>query len=1700
MHASVSSSSSHSQSSSTRSDMTIPSGLKFAGTKDEWPVWKNKFTAWCGMNKMVDVLHKALQDAGAAASSASAAAEAAGGAAKSEDEKDNAEKAARTAAEAQAAYAAFVDRAMRVYTVLLLSLQSRTLSQLVRNVPVGDAYGVWQLLLGKFERKTIASQIQLWDELHGEKLASGESIDAYVARIQGLSVLLTDMGETLSDGLLKTVLLKGLPASFDPVVPSLRLQAKTLSFDDMVTHLEDHQESMQIKDRKESAAAEEAASYVRDHGARPQQQRYGRSSGGGAGHSRGNGNGNSARRLCYDCDSPSHIAFDCPKNRDAKKCSLCRQLGHVDKQCQRPRRGRGAFEQQQRQQQQQPQRQRAGASSSSRAAATDDEDESGHLAADSSDEGSEDFALLAQQTEPVSVSRTHHIVKWVFDSGATQNLCNNQSIMHNVHRVSPPVVLRVADNKLMYLERAGQVHLQVRSGRTLTLGTVVYDPRLAANLLSVPRLTASGYDVTFGENAAEVRSRATRRLVCVAHRRGKLYVLEQHVHGGAPVDAHREHKQAEPDDDGLAALQLASAPDNDKASDVKASLTTDELWHGRLGHVHEQRLQKLSAAGVLGGLPKLTVGAWLSRTVAPESVCAACALGKKHRHVFQKQRSESAQAHAPLQRVWADLSGPIVVKARSNAQTELVSSLGGCTYLSVIVDEATRKVWAWPLASKAEAAGKIITWCRQVQRRLGRKLVEFHTDGGGEYAAGKLASFFSAEGIQHTTTQAHTPQHNGIAERMNRTLFEMARCMLQHAKLGAEFWAMAVQTAAYLCNRTKTVLLTKAAGAAADGGADGGAQAQAVTPEHAWTGHKPNVSHLRIFGSDCYRHVADSERGGKMGAKAMPCILVGYAESRPGYRVLDLTSRKVVETRDVSFNEGVFSFRGEQLKAALGQHGAHDDERTLEDIVDNMQLEFDIRAAIIMSEAENSGAQRAQREEAEAPAAPGAGPAAAAVGPGVSVSVAEATEADGSGSGSAVRPAAPEAPSDPDADAAQPAGVHVRVRAKAAAPAAEDEPSEQSAKKNPGRSSRATVNYRGMLAMEAESEPWSSPCSSSLQTAEAQAEQAYQASESGATDPVSYRDAMRRPDAAQWRRAMEEEMGAHDRNGTWLLVERPQGETILANMWVCKVKMDVDGRPERYKARVVAKGFMQVHGVHFHERHAPTLRGECLRSLLIAAALEDLELQQLDVTTAYLNARLEERVYMHQPEGFADPQRPDHVCELKKGLYGLMQSGHMWNKEVNGFLTAALGFVPCRSDPCLYWKLSRTGRKLLLGLFVDDIVVAFDRKDGAEWAQLKAAFMEKYRSKDLGDAALVLGMRIRRDRSRRRLQLDQQTYVEKILAQHNMQQCKSVATPECSSVSLTLADCPSEAEAHRDEHVQRRLHYERLVGALLYAAMCTRPDIAHAVNQLSRFLKAPGEKHWRAAKLVLRYLSGTRALGLTFEPTAGSLKDQHSGGKGAGHGQGDREVRQGGGDVDGERERERECPLVLWCDADWAGCVDSRKSTTGHVLQLHGCTLSWMSKKQSTVALSSTEAEYMAISMALREAKWARALLHEIRGTVRVAAAGAGPDTKGKGNAHSNKATHDEDEGESDRECVPLVEIRCDNQSALAIVSRPGAMHARTKHIDVRHHFVRDAVKAGEVRVQWVPSAEQLADIFTKPLDRHTFITLRDAIMGGQVA
>jgi hypothetical protein len=316
-----------------------------------------------------------------------------------------------------------------------------------------------------------------------------------------------------------------------------------------------------------------------------------------------------------------------------------------------------------------------------------------------------------------------------------------------------------------------------------------------------------------------------------------------------------------------------------------------------------------------------------------------------------------------------------------------------------------------------------------------------------------------------------------------------------------------------------------------------------------------------------------------------------------------------------------------------------------------------------------------------------------------------------------------------------------------------------------------------------------------------------------------------------------------------------------------------------------------------------------------------------------------------------------------------------------------------------------------------------------------------------------VGMRLTRDRPSRSMRVDQQVHVENMLKQFGMTDSKPVDTPEQVGVQLTEEDCPQpdvvESYAERRAHVDRRVLYQSMVGCLLYVALSTRPDICHAVNQLSRFLAAPGESHLQAAKRVMRYLRGTAHLGLVYD----------CGGQGKG-------VHIESAHAKGGESECIEAPVLAYTDADWGGCIETRKSTTGVLVFVYGCPISWSSKKQKTVALSSAEAEYMAIGSAVQEMKWVQMMLEEIgcRGPVSLEA-----------------------------EYVPSV-LLTDSQSAQAIVKSDGH-HQRTKHIDIRHHFVKEYFRSKAADLEWVQSAEQLADIFTKALDRVTFIGLRDRIL-----
>ncbi|KAH9740957.1 hypothetical protein KPL70_002426 [Citrus sinensis] len=478
-------------------------------------------------------------------------------------------------------------------------------------------------------------------------------------------------------------------------------------------------------------------------------------------------------------------------------------------------------------------------------------------------------------------------------------------------------------------------------------------------------------------------------------------------------------------------------------------------------------------------------------------------------------------------------------------------------------------------------------------------------------------------------------------------------------------------------------------------------------------------------------------------------------------------------------------------------------------------------------------------------------------------------------------------------------------------------------------------------------------------------------------EPSTFHEALNNLDVALWMTTMQEEIEALHNNKTWELIPLPHGRKAIRNKWVYKIKRDGDNQVERYCARLVVKGYAQKEGIDFNEIFSPVVRLTTIRIVLAMCATFDIHLEQLDVKTAFLHGELEEEIYMLQLEGSAETGKENLVCRLNKSLYGLKQALRCWYKRFDSFIMS-LGYNRLSSDHCAYYK-------------------------------------REFEMKDLGPANKILGMQIHRYRNNRNIWLSQKNYLKKILRRFNMQDCKSISTPLPVNFKLSSSMCPSN-EVEMKELSQ--VPYASVVGSLMFAMICTRPDIAQAVGAISRYMANPGGEHWIAVKRIMRYIRRTSDVALCY----GGLKFTVRG----------------------------------YVDSDFAGDLDKIKSTTGYVFTLAGAAVSWVLKLQTIVALSTTEAEYMAATQACKEAIWIQRLLEEL--------------------GHKQQK----------------IRVFCDSQSALHI-ARNRSFHSRTKHIGVQYHFVREVVEDRSVDLQKIHTKENLADVLTKPINTDKFVWSRSS-------
>ncbi len=496
-------------------------------------------------------------------------------------------------------------------------------------------------------------------------------------------------------------------------------------------------------------------------------------------------------------------------------------------------------------------------------------------------------------------------------------------------------------------------------------------------------------------------------------------------------------------------------------------------------------------------------------------------------------------------------------------------------------------------------------------------------------------------------------------------------------------------------------------------------------------------------------------------------------------------------------------------------------------------------------------------------------------------------------------------------------------------------------------------------------------------------------------DCHSLKEAKASPEWPDWEHAIQAELDQLQQMGTWVLVDKPPDAVPIANKWVFTKKRNKEGKLTKYKARLVAKGCAQRPGHDYVETHSPVVRLETIRAIMALVPTRQLLMQQMDVKGAYLNGRLKERVYMRQPEGFDDGT--GRVCLLIKTLYGLKQSGREWNIELDTKFRR-YGYRRLRSDPCAY--IWREGDQYgIITVWVDDLLLFATSQ--AILTRMGNNLRAEWEITDLGEPSKIVGIEI--SRTKDSITISQKRYIELILQREGLTQANAVAMPLDPNVAL---------EPNPDGNIGDRSNsYARLLGELQFLANATRPDIAYAVNRLASYTANPSMQHTTALKRVLRYLSGTRSYGITY-----SSNPQNP-------------------------------ALLGYADAAYAN-ADDLKSTSGYVFLAGGGAITWRSKKQSTIALSSTEAEYVALSEAAREACWLRSLHGEL-----------GFPQDG-----------------------PTL-IRGDNDGSVALAKNP-QFHKRSKHIAIRWHWVRDLVQDGVVRIENCRDRNQTADVLTKALPR----------------
>ena len=1042
---------------------------------------------------------------------------------------------------------------------------------------------------------------------------------------------------------------------------------------------------------------------------------------------------------------------------------------------------------------------------------------------------------------------------WIWDTGAAHHITGRRDLFQDISPIEKGETIYTASGQELPVAAIGTA---VVPGASWLLTNVWYVPGVTENLVSASQL--EDHKVYLCGNRNRQHLRLHGEIVWRIRRMGRLYALAPPVNEPQADIATTKVTIAFSSND----PQVENSMPDDGTSLVptespRVRPTSFETWHARLGHAGSAQIRATA---------KAATGISISAEKADHTAttfCEPCVMAKQTRAHHPKVTTRVTN---PLGRVYIDFWGPC-----------RVTSIDGERYMLTFTDECTRMLWVVFTTYRNEdtVRAAFVEWRASAERDANVRLERIRADNAPEFNV--IERIGRETGFTVERTAPYTPEQNGIAERMNRTILEKTRAMLRHSGLPLTMWTHAAQTAAYLRNRCTT------------NGLD-------TTPFERFFGKKPNLAHLRAYGCNAYALIPGALRG-KLDETSRRCALIGYTRTTAQYLLWESETNRRFASADVQFDEGKFSF---------AQDHARHDARSVPRL-----LSYDP----IPSIADIGGTELTSSDLSIAPSDP------------------PTTSPNPSGD-----------PPFPRPDVAIPPSATIPPSHDETGGANEPSGNDGSGgstddNENGGRMDDHGGDYRNdVLNDENGLEPTieTSTTSSAPRAPEPRRSGRERRApvrfdalsiRDGPVVPADYRTAMADPVyRGQWESAINDELAALEANGTWTRVARPMRQPLVSAKWVFQIKRRPDGAIDRFKARLVARGFTQRPGIDFNETYAPTVNAASLRLLLAIATSRKWHVHHADVSNAYLNGVLNEKVFLSPPEGL---DTGSAVLRLNKGLYGLKQSGRVWSDTLSRHMTK-IGFSRSRADPCVYFR-----QGIYIAVYVDDFALFSADLELIESA--KRDISSEFKLKDLGPVKSLLGYEIAYDRQKGEMRLGQRQLVNELLEKHGMADCHAVSTPIEPGQDLHAAvDTESAIEPRCD-----RTKYQEIIGSLNFLATRTRPDLSFSVGLLARYSNDPTEAHFAVAKRILRYLRGTVDYALQYRAS-----DAHA--------------------------------MIAYTDADYAGDKESRRSTSGCIFMLARGAISWFSRRQSITATSTMEAEYTALAQGTSEAVWFRLLLGEL--------------------------------------------------------------------------------------------------------------------------